>query len=51
MSKPVEFGRKLNLAVTEEQVVTDYELINGNPADSDLLILSGGNSHQACRQT
>lgn len=38
MSKPVEFGRKLNVAVTEEQVVTDYNLQNGNPPDSDLLI-------------
>ena len=37
LDKPVEFGRKLCLIETEERIITEYELYNGNPADTGLL--------------
>lgn len=36
--KPVEFGRKLFLSETEERLITCYELLNGNPSDTEHLI-------------
>lgn len=38
LHKPVEFGRKLRLTETEERIITEYALYNGNPADATLLI-------------
>jgi len=38
LNKPVEFGRKLCLTETEERIITAYELYNGNPADTELLL-------------
>ena len=33
--KPVEFGHKVFLAVSAQGLITDYRVLEGNPADSD----------------
>lgn len=34
---PVEFGRKVLLGETDKGIITTYQVLEGNPADSDLL--------------
>ena len=35
MQKPVEFGHKVFLAESAQGLVTDYEVLGGNPSDTD----------------
>lgn len=35
---PTEFGRKVLLTETEEKVITDYRVLDGNPKDDTLLV-------------
>lgn len=35
---PTEFGYKVMLQETEEQVITGYEVLDGNPSDDTLLV-------------
>jgi IS5 family transposase len=35
---PTEFGRKLLLTETEERIITDYRVLDGNPKDDTLLV-------------
>jgi IS5 family transposase len=39
-SKPTEFGRLVKIQEAENQIITDYEVCDGRPADSTLLIKS-----------
>ncbi len=39
-SKPTEFGRLIKIQEAENQIVTDYEVCAGRPADSTLLVKS-----------
>src|SRR5215467_9570177 len=39
-SKPTEFGRLIKIQEAENQIITDYEVCEGRPADSTLLIPS-----------
>jgi len=39
-SKPTEFGRLVKIQETEGQVITHYEVCDGRPADSTLLLKS-----------
>lgn len=34
---PTEFGYKVLLSESEEKIITDYQVLNGNPADDTLL--------------
>ena len=47
VDRPTEFGYKVRLTESEEQLITEYEVCQGNPADSDLLI-AGVTEH--CRR-
>ena len=44
--KPNEFGKMVKLQETENQIVTDYEVYDRRPSDSDLLI-GAVETHQA----
>jgi len=44
--KPNEFGKMVKLQETENQIVTDYEVYDRRPSDSDLLI-GAVEAHQA----
>jgi IS5 family transposase len=39
-SKPTEFGRLVKIQEAEGQIITHYEVCNGRPADSTLLVKS-----------
>ena len=38
--KPVEFGKMVKIQEAENQIITDYEVYDFRPADSDILIPS-----------
>lgn len=47
VDRPTEFGYKVRLTESEEQLITEYEVFQGNPADSDVLI---GGVTEHCRR-
>lgn len=46
-SKPTEFGKMVKIQEAENQVITDYEVYNERPSDSDLLVSSVA-KHEKC---
>ena len=40
VNKPVEFGHKVFLAESEQGLITDYEILEGNPIDQEHVALS-----------
>jgi IS5 family transposase len=46
-SKPTEFGKMVKIQEAENQVITDYEVFEERPNDSDLLI-SSVDKHEEC---
>jgi IS5 family transposase len=46
-SKPTEFGKMVKIQEAENQVITDYEVFDERPNDSDLLI-SSVDKHEKC---
>jgi IS5 family transposase len=40
VNKPVEFGHKVFLAESEQGLITDYEILQGNPNDEDHVLPS-----------
>jgi IS5 family transposase len=46
-SKPTEFGKMVKIQEAENQIITDYEVFEQRPSDSDLLV-SPGEKHVEC---
>lgn len=46
-SKPTEFGKMVKIQEAEHQIITDYEVFEKRPSDSDLLVESV-ERHQEC---
>jgi IS5 family transposase len=46
-SKPTEFGKMVKIQEAEHQIITDYEVFENRPNDSDLLVESV-ERHQEC---
>ncbi len=46
-SKPTEFGKMVKIQEAENQVVTDFEVFDQRPSDSDLLV-SSVEKHEEC---
>lgn len=46
-SKPTEFGKMVKIQEAENQVITDYEVYDERPSDSDLLV-SSVERHEEC---
>jgi transposase, IS5 family len=46
-SKPTEFGKMVKIQETENQIITDYQVFDKRPNDSDLLVESV-EKHQEC---
>jgi transposase, IS5 family len=46
-SKPTEFGKMVKIQEAEHQIITDYEVYETRPSDSDLLVESV-ERHQEC---
>ena len=46
-SKPTEFGKMVKIQEAENQIITDYQVFEARPNDSDLLV-SSVQRHQEC---
>jgi IS5 family transposase len=46
-SKPTEFGKMVKIQEAENQIITDYQVFDARPNDSDLLV-SSVQRHQEC---